>query len=190
MNRHITVVALRAGLSAAALLLGACHGWLKPAAGDTVAATLPAPDAACRVALHTPAPVLSLPGTDAPRRAARNDDDVDIAQIHTVNRPLQEIGVWNDQADGWSVLALTVGSKRARSIAVRLHGVRLPEHSALWLCSADGERHQGPYTEAPNGELWTASVASAQARIEVWTPTATRNEFSADLTDVYGGYQP
>lgn len=190
MNENITAIARRASLSAATLLLGACHAWFEPASDDAATATAPPPAPACHATLHTPASVLSLPGTDAPRRAARNDDDVDIAQIHTVNRPLPEIGVWNDQADGWSVLALTVGSQRARSIAVRLRDVKLPQHTALWLCSADGTEQQGPYTEAPNGELWTASVAAAQVRIEVWMPTAARDEFAGILTDVYGGYQP
>lgn len=151
---------------------------------------LPAPDNVCNVKLATPAPVLKLPGTDAPRQAATDDQDVDIAQIHTVNRPLQEIGVWNDQGNGWSVLELALGSSRARSLAVRLRDVTLPTQSSLWLCADDGKQHQGPYTEAPNGELWSASVAASQARIEVWVPSAEREKFSALLTDVYGGYQP
>lgn len=187
-NRPFIAIALTAS---AGLLLSACQSWTQHPQPEVTAALQPAAtDHACQAALKTPAPVLKLPGTDAPRRAARDDNDVDIAQIHTVNRPLQDIGVWNDMADGWSVLALTLGSSHARSIAVRLRDVQLPKQSQLWLCSLDGKLRQGPYTEAPNGELWSASIASAQARVEVWIPTPARSQFRAELTDVYGGYQP
>ncbi|NGY04460.1 hypothetical protein [Solimonas terrae] len=189
MNRTASAIALTTTASAA-LLLGACQSWTQKSPAQAVAETAPpAADEACHATLKMPAPILKLPGTDAPRHAS-NDNDVDIAQIHTVNQPLQQIGVWNDQGDGWSVLALTLGSRRARSIAVRMRDVKLPKQSALWLCSPDGKLRQGPYTEAPNGELWSASIASSQARVEVWLPTPSRDAFSAELTDVYGGYQP
>lgn len=183
------IIKLASSALTAALLLSACRSAPTQPDGSALAA-LPAPDQICSVHLAQPAPVLSLPGTDTPRHAAKDDKDVDIAQIHTVNRPLQEIGVWNDQGNGWSVLELALGSSRARSLAVRLRDVTLPKQSALWLCTADGKHHQGPYTEAPNGELWSASVAASQARIEVWVPSAERAQFRALLTDVYGGYQP
>lgn len=176
----------------AGVLLGGCHPAqdVKPGAGVAEASrvAVQAPGQVCHATLKTPAPVLQLPRTDAPKRASKKDT-VDIAQIHTVNRPLQEIGVWNDEPDGWSVLVLTLGSGRAHSIAVRLHAVTLPAHSELWLCSMDGKSRQGPYTTTTDGQLWSAPVAAAQARIEVWVPTPHRDQFSAMLTDVYGGYQ-
>ncbi len=190
-DRHVVVRTLHLAPLTVTLLLGACQHpqqLKQPEASPAAVPLLSSQAQACgsESALH--APVLRLPPTDAPRRAPKARGN-DIAQIHTVNRPLQEIGVWTDLASGWSVLALTVGSEGARSIAVRLHEVRLPPHSALWLCAADGESSQGPYAAAPDGEIWSAPVSAAQARIEVWTPTATRDGFGAALNDVYGGYQ-
>jgi hypothetical protein len=177
----------------AAVAIGGCHpaADIQPGAGKPDAealAVLQQPAHICNARLKLPSPVLQLPSTDAPKRHAK-DDGVDIAQIHTVNRPLQDIGVWNDEADGWSVLTLTLGSGRARSIAVRLHDVKLPEQAQMWLCSVNGKSRQGPYTTATDGQLWSAPVGASQARIEVWTPTVRRDRFSAMLTDVYGGYQ-
>ncbi|MGH8443657.1 MAG: hypothetical protein ACREVL_00260 [Solimonas sp.] len=176
----------------AALLAAGCHvpnNLQSPAAGFVgEAAQAPAsPPPACSTALKLQAPLLQLPRTDVPKQPAR--DAVDISQIHTVNRPLQEIGVWNNAGDGWSVLTLQLGSEKARSLAVRLHAVRLPKNGALWLCSIDGKQHAGPYAEAPNGDLWSAALAGAQARIEVWAPTAHRDDFSGLLSDVYGSYR-
>src|SRR3546814_408207 len=118
------------------------------------------------------------------------DNYIDSSQIHTLNRPLQEICVLTNQGSGGSVMKLAIGSIHARSLAVRLRDVTLPKQSVLWLCAIGGKQHQGPYTEAPNGELWSASVSASRARIEVWVPSAERAKFSALLTDVYGGYQP
>src|SRR3546814_10066392 len=91
-----------------------------PTQPETTLALLPPPEQVCSAQLSQPAPELKLPGTDAPRKAAKDDNDIDIAQIHTVNRPLQEIGVWNDQGNGWSVLELAIGSIHARSLAVQI----------------------------------------------------------------------
>ncbi|NKF21817.1 hypothetical protein [Solimonas marina] len=149
---------------------------------------LPAPPV-CTVDLRTPAPILNLPLTDTPRGPA-GGDDIDIAQIHTVNQPLADIGTWNDEPDGWSVLALTLGSRRARSLAVRMRDVKLPKQAQVWLCgTGGGKSRQGPYTNAPEHEIWTSPVNAPIARIEVWVPTAERPHFGATLTDVYGGYQ-
>lgn len=175
---------LLAGLLAASL--AGCQHSPTAAPQPLALGALSPPAQVCSSALQ--APVLSLPSTDAPKRAP-NDAEPDIAQIHTVNRPLQDIGIWSEQPDGWSVLALMLGSSHARSIAVRLHDVRLPPQGALWLCSADGRLRQGPYAEVRDGELWSAAVAAPRARLEVWIPTAERGDFRAVLSDVYGGYQ-
>src|SRR3546814_9276415 len=99
------------------VLLSACGA--TPTQPETTLALLPPPEQVCSAQLSQPAPELKLPGTDAPRKAAKDDNDIDIAQIHTVNRPLQEIGVWNDQGNGWSVLELAIGSIRQLAIGPR-----------------------------------------------------------------------
>jgi hypothetical protein len=181
----------------ALLLVSACHRQDTQTGGNDEAAAVSAgtanllPPPACAATLKSQAPVLRLPRTDAPKSGDKGKDatNVDIAQIHTVNRPLQEIGIWNDAGDGWSVLTLQLGSDKARTLAVRLHDVHLPKSGALWLCSVDGKRSEGPYADAPNGELWTSAVAGSQARVEVWVPTRQRDGFRALLADVYGSYR-
>ena len=188
--RIANALRLRRGTSCIGLLLlAACHSApeLQPDEAASVPSSMPPP--ACSTALALPPPVLKLPRTDSPRKPSRDGGDVDISQIHTVNRPLQDIGIWNEAADGWSVLALEVGSDRARSIAVRLHDVHLPAAAALWLCSADGKLREGPYRQKADGELWSEALASSHARIEVWAPTRERERVSALLADVYGGYR-
>lgn len=189
MTRARTVPALAALLPA--LLFAGCRAWQGGETAAAAPALPPVPAPACDASLQLQPPVLRLPRTDAPKREPRdkNAPSVDISQIHTVNRPLQDIGVWSETAGGWSVLTLQLGSERARSLAVRLHDVHLPKGSALWLCSVDGKLRQGPYTDAPDGELWTTALSGAQARIEVWAPTASHGTFSALLTDVYGSYR-
>jgi hypothetical protein len=183
----------------ALLLVSACHRQDTQPGGNSEAVAVAAstaslqPPPACTAALKSQPPVLRLPRTDAPKSGdkgkGKDATNVDIAQIHTVNRPLQEIGIWNDAGDGWSVLTLQLGSDKARTLAVRLHDVHLPKNGALWLCSVDGKRSEGPYADAPNGELWTSAVAGSQARVEVWAPTRQRDDFRALLADVYGSYR-
>ncbi|WP_028080851.1 hypothetical protein [Solimonas soli] len=184
-------------LSALGAVLGvvasaACHHHTQDtrpdAAAAVVAATLPPAPQACTTALPVQAPVLKLPRTDVPKLASK-DSKVDIAQIHTVNRPLQEIGVWSEAGDGWSVLSLQFGSERARSLAVRLHGVKLPKGAALWLCSVDGKLRAGPFAPKDDGELWSDAISAPQARLEVWAPSAQRDQVSGLLADIYGGYR-
>lgn len=132
---------------------------------------------------------LQLPPTQAAPTRHDKSEPLEFAQVYTVNRPLQEVGVWQERENGWSVLSLQIGSDNARSIAVRLRDARLPPSTHAWLCSADGSTRQGPFDEAPNGELWTPIVPGSRARLEIWVPTQTRSQFTAMLADVYGGYR-
>lgn len=189
MMRAPTLPALAALLPA--LLLAGCQAWHGGETAEAEVVLPPEPAPACDASLQLQPPVLRLPRTDAPKRVPRdkNAPSVDISQIHTVNRPLQDIGVWSETAGGWSVLTLQLGSERARSLAVRLHDVHLPKGGALWLCSVDGKLRAGPYVQKPDGELWSEPVAASQARLEVWAPTARRAEVGGLLADVYGGYR-
>jgi len=157
-------------------------------ADSSAAAALPPPPAACKTALPVQAPVLKLPRTDAPKRAPK-DSQIDISQIHTVNRLLQDVGVWSEAGEGWSVLTLQFGSERARSLAVRLHDVKLPDGAALWLCSVDGKLRAGPFTPQDNGELWSEAISTSKARLELWAPSRHREQVSALFSDIYGGYR-
>lgn len=172
-------------------LLAACHEASRPdgstSAGAT-AATLSPPPTSCGALTHT-VPVLTVPDTDAPKLASTKEAPLEIAQVHTVNRALQDVGTWADRDGGWSVLALQLGSRRARSISVRLRELQLPAQTELWLCSADGKQRQGPLQANDEAEIWPKAISGNAARIEVWVPTAQRAQFNALLADVYGGYR-
>ena len=66
---------------------------------------------------------------------------------------------------------------------------RTPPRTHPWLCSAAGRVRQGPYREAVGGELWTAVVPGAEARLEVIVPTIDKAKLSASIADVSAGYR-
>lgn len=173
-------------LSAAMLLaLGGCQ---LPMLKDESKTPLPvsrAPEGCGTRSAETP-PVLRLPRTAVP---ADRSESLELAQVHTVNRPLEQAGVWTDYDDNWSLLALELGSPGARSIAVRLRDAKLPRQTEVWLCSPDRRLRRGPYREATGGELWTPVVPGDAGLLEVWLPTAHKSRFTALLADVYGGYR-
>lgn len=181
-----------APLGLTALLIVACQpgNHRSTAKGVHVAApvTLPAP-AACS-ASSGEAPKLVLPRTEAPRVAtASASSQIDIAQVHTVNRSLADVGVWQTRADGWSTLGLQISSSGARTLAVRLRELKMPAQTEVWLCGADGTQRLGPFREARNGEIWTPESGGTQVRLEIWVPSVERQVFSGFLADVYGGYR-
>lgn len=181
-------------LGLAALSLAACQsspGKHQPGVRKGVhiapPVTLPAPLACSPSTSETPK--LALPHTEITRAAAATPGPVDIAQVHTVNRPLADVGVWQTRADGWSRLALQIGSDGARSIAVRLRDLKMPAQTQVWLCSPDGKLRQGPFHEARDKEIWTPEFGGSQVRLEIWVPSVERQAFSGFLADVYGGYR-
>jgi len=182
LNRLSPVVLLPILIS-----LAACHpqSVQAPASSLTVSSVAGAPQGCANDNFSAS---LQLPRTDSPPPRRDKSEPLEFAQVHTVNRPLQEVAVWT-QRDGWSVLALQIESANARSIAVRLRDVKWPASTQAWLCSADGKTHQGPFNDAPDGELWTPIVPGSQARLEVWVPTASKGQFTALLADVYAGYR-
>lgn len=177
-------------VSIAAVSITACQTLDSPTA-PAVAASLPPPPA-CSANLPGDAPRLTLPRTESPRlasAAASTGGNLDIAQVHTVNRALPEVGVWQKREQGWSVLALQIGSEGARGLAVRLRDLQLPTQSEAWLCAPDGSKRAGPFRDTPSGELWTPGLPGAQVRLEVWVPTTQREQFDGFLADVYGAYR-
>lgn len=176
---------LLCGAIGAALLmsLSACQ-----TPGSSPVATLPVPSA-CR-GVSQEAPKLILPATETPKLASAGDTSgLDIAQVHTVNRALDEAGVWETRSDGWSVLRLDIRSERARTLAVRINELQPRAGVQTWLCGEREGEHAGPFRAAPNGQLWTPQHAGAQLRLEIWLPSAERRDFSGMLADVYGGYR-
>jgi len=168
-------------------LLSACQPALWRGAPEPLPVTR-APDG-CRARSAETPPILTLPKTETLTQHSSKGEPMELAQVHTVNRPLERVGVWTDYDDQWSLLSLQLGSQGARSIAVRLRDSTLPPKTEIWLCSADRRVHQGPYREATGGELWTPVIPGDAALIEVWVPTAYKPRFKAELADVYGGYR-
>lgn len=149
----------------------------------------PAPEGCAAQPTVKSMPKLRLPRTETPRVKSPDDKSLEFAQVHTVNRPLEEAGIWTDFDSGWSLLSLDVQSVSAQSIALRLREAQLPAGGEIWLCSPDRRVRQGPYRDISDGELWTPVVPGNEALLQVWVPTAGKTGFRALLADVYGGYR-
>ncbi len=169
------------------LILAGCQSTLWRGSHEPLPVTR-APEG-CRARSAETPPVLNLPKTESPGQRAGKGEPLELAQVHTVNRPLEQVGVWTDYDDQWSLLSLQLGSQGARSIAVRLQDSSLPPQTEIWLCAVDRRVRQGPYREATGGELWTPVIPGDTALIEIWVPTAYKSRFKAQLADVYGGYR-
>lgn len=153
-----------------------------PPAPATLISTLPI----CSIAA---AANLQLPATEGARKPAAQAEPREFAQVHTVNRPLPEIAVWQAFAGGWSRLSLQLGSRYATAISLRLRDVHLPPETQVWLCSAGGSLRIGPLLPDAQDQLWTPSVPGEQARLEIWAPDALRQQLRAQLSDVYAAYR-
>lgn len=171
------------------------RGWIGFAAATMVGAcqsAAPAPGGAVPAACvdFAGAPALELPETKAPSAVSSGKGQpYQFATALPVQRALTGLGRWKDLGGGWSALQLTLSSANARSLSLHLSGVVLPGQSQLWLCSVDGKVRQGPLREAAGGELWTPVVPGSQARVEVVLPSSARNEFSAQLVEVFGAFR-
>lgn len=113
----------------------------------------------------------------------------EVQQVHAVNRPLAELGVWKAKPDGWSLLAMQIASPGAASIAVRLRELRLPKQYEVWVCGMDGKQRLGPLRETEPGEIWTDSLPGTRVRLEIWVPERSQQELSGAVSEVYAGYK-
>jgi hypothetical protein len=134
--------------------------------------------------------LLTLPATEAPR--VINDSKsaaLPFATTLPVNQLLDHVARLTPFDNGWSSYALRIRSAGAKSLSVHLSGLQLPGGSEVWLCSADGSLRQGPYRDAPTGELWTPVVNGDEAWLEVLVHSRKRDEFQATLVDVSSGFR-
>ena len=67
--------------------------------------------------------------------------------------------------------------------------MQLPAGSEIWFCAPDGSLRQGPFREAPTGDLWTPVVNGEEAWLEVFVHSRKRNEFRATLAEAFGGFR-
>lgn len=182
---HLPRIGVRFSGALLALAVAGCQLPMMQRDDDAPLPVSRAPEGCGTRSAETP-PVLRLPRTSVPKDGGGS---LELAQVHTVNRPLEQAGVWTDYDDNWSLLALELGSPGARSIAVRLRESHLPPQTEIWLCSPDRRLRHGPYREATGGELWTPVVTGDRAVLQVWIPTARKSQLHALLADVYGGYR-
>jgi lysyl endopeptidase len=134
--------------------------------------------------------VLTLPATLAPK-AEQDSKSAPLRFANTlpVNQLLDHVARLTPFDNGWSSYALRIRSAGATSLSVHLSALQLPAGSEVWLCSADGSLRQGPYRDAPTGELWTPVINGDEAWLEVLVHSRKRDEFQATLADVSGGFR-
>ena len=145
---------------------------------------------ACAADFPKRSELLTLPATFAP--AAQQDSKnapLRFANLLPVNQLLDHLARLTPFDNGWTSYALRIKSPDAKSISVHLGALQLPGGSQIWLCSPDGITRQGPYRDAPTGELWTPIVPGDEAWLEVLIHSRKRDEFQATLVDVSGGFR-
>lgn len=134
--------------------------------------------------------LLNLPPAEAPRPLKDSKSTPpQFATALPVNQLLDHVARLTPFDNGWSSYALRIRSSGAKSISVHLSALQLPRGSEIWLCSADGSLRQGPFREAPTGELWTPVVTGEEAWLEVFVHSRKRNEFQATLIEVFSGFR-
>ena len=171
---------------ALALLLAACGG--SQPVHPAPPASAKAPEG-CGTDYPKDAPLLTLPPTREPSTSTRKSDPFQFASSMRVRKDLAREGAWTDYNDGWSTLALRIASADAKSLALHLTQLKLPERAQIWFCSADGKFRQGPYREATGGELWTPVVVGEQAKLQIDVPTAAKTDFAGTLDEAFGGFR-
>jgi lysyl endopeptidase len=134
-------------------------------------------------------PLLKLDRTETPKTSAQKSQPFQFANQIEVDSELQDEGAWTDYTDGWSSLTLRLSSENAKSMALHLTRLELPERAQVWFCSADGHLRQGPYREAAGGELWTPVVLGAEARLQIDVPTLDKAGLKGEIAEAFGGFR-
>ena len=100
-------------------------------------------------------------------------------------------GTWEQLPEG-RLWRLRVAAQGATDLNFGFTQFWLPEGATLYVMSEDTGYYQGPYTAADNtpaGELWTPVVPGEAGIIELFVPTAAREEPRLMLTQVAAGYR-
>ena len=145
---------------------------------------------ACAADFPKRSELLTLPATFAPdNQQDSKSAPLRFANQMPVNQLVDHIARLTPFDNGWSSYALRIKSPGAKSISVHLGELQLPGGSQVWLCSPDAITRQGPYRDAPTGELWTPIVPGDEAWLEVLVHSRKRDEFQATLVEVSGGFR-
>lgn len=99
-------------------------------------------------------------------------------------------GLWDEPEPGLARWRLRVFSADAEWLNLLLQDFHMPAGGELWFYDAEGQRVQGPYTDANNsddGILSTSPVFSETAVLEVRLPAAKRREFSLRIGEAGHG---
>ena len=100
-------------------------------------------------------------------------------------------GTWEQLPEG-RLWRLRVTSKGATDLNFGFTQFWLPEGATLHVMSEGNGYYQGPYTASDNtpaGELWTPVVPGEAGIIELFVPTAVKEEPRLMLTQVAAGYR-
>jgi len=100
-------------------------------------------------------------------------------------------GRWDSPRAGLSRWQLRIESTGARSLALQLRQLQLPEGAQLWFYDASGRDVQGPFS--PNSATALSGhlplVRGETAVLEVLVPTERAGELSFVLAEAYHGYR-
>jgi hypothetical protein len=100
-------------------------------------------------------------------------------------------GTWEQLPEG-RLWRLRVTSKGATDLNFGFTQFWLPEGASLYVLSEGNGYYQGPYTARENtsaGELWTPVIPGEAGIIELYVPTAAREQPRLMLTQVGAGYR-
>ena len=101
-------------------------------------------------------------------------------------------GRWQELPDGSMAWHFAINSPAATDLNFGFRRFRLPEGAALWVSAAEGDVHEGPYTDADNeahGELWTPMVPGDRATITLLVPPDPDFQPELELSQVGHGYR-
>lgn len=101
-------------------------------------------------------------------------------------------GVWKQLDNSTWSWRTRVYSANAQTLNFHFDQFKLPPGSALWIYDTQGQRIDGPYTEAnatPDGQLWTAVVPGETAVLEARVPAAEKDQMQLHLAEVNHGFR-
>ncbi|MFY7948193.1 MAG: trypsin-like serine peptidase, partial [Gemmatimonas sp.] len=101
-------------------------------------------------------------------------------------------GSWDTLDPTWSLWRLRIQAPNASHVNLGLSGFFMPAGARAMVYSADYQYTVRPFDAAdhtPNGELWMPVVGTDETVIEVYVPTAARNQVRLNLSQVGSGYR-
>jgi hypothetical protein len=101
-------------------------------------------------------------------------------------------GVWTTHADGSTSWVFDIGTPDAAHLNFGFNQFRLPAGARLTISSPGGVGEKLVYTDAnnaPGGQLWTAVLQGANARLRLEVPAGKAGDVQLELVRIGHGYR-